>query len=143
MSVSPPAGPAKPGTLLGNTTNPFLSCATAADHATKRVTVRASQLSGRLIAALDEYQRPNTPDSIAYLPLVEVRPERAAALFGLAHLDRKIIAGLERVIDRPLAETSHPKYITSRSGKSTTRIIGERNRRPQPLSQTGFRGSPR
>jgi hypothetical protein len=40
-------------------------------------------------------------------------------------------------------ETSHTKYITSRSGKSTTRIIGERNRRPQPLSQTGFRGSPR
>jgi len=75
--------------------------------------------------------------------LVEVRPERAAALFGLAHLDGKIIAGLERVIDRPLVETSHTKYITSRSRKSTTRIIGERNRRPQPLSQTGFRGSPR
>ena len=45
-------------------------------------------------------------------------------IFGLAHLDRKIIAGLERVIDRPLVETSHTKYITSRSGKSTTRIIG-------------------
>jgi hypothetical protein len=68
MLVSPPAGPAKPGTLLGNTTNPFLSCATAADHATKRVTVRASQLSRRLIVALDEYQRPNTPDTIADLP---------------------------------------------------------------------------
>jgi hypothetical protein len=68
MLASPPAGPAKPGTLWGNTTNPFLSCATAVDHARRRVSARASQLSSRLIVAFDKYERPNTPDTIADLP---------------------------------------------------------------------------
>src|SRR6266478_5555634 len=123
--ASPPAGPTKPGALLGNTTNPFLSCAAAVDHATNRVTATASQLSSRFIVALAKDQPPR-PDIMADLPevrlacernvlelplresalfgssstiLVEVRSRRAAALFGLAHLDGKIITGLERVID--------------------------------------------
>jgi len=34
--------------------------------------------------------------------LVEVAPGAGAVLFGLTHLDSKIIAGLERVIDPDL-----------------------------------------
>jgi hypothetical protein len=59
-------------------------------------------------------------------------PRRAAALFGLAHLDGKIIAGLERVIDpdTPTVRSYRPariKYITWRSRKPTARVICEQN----------------
>src|SRR5215831_16558245 len=66
--ASPPAGLTKPGALLGNTTNPFLSCATAVDHATKRVAVTASQPSSWFIVQFVKDQRANRPDSIADLP---------------------------------------------------------------------------